>query len=114
MVSKRMRRSYSEACHGSSAHVRTYRVSIAISTVRIEFSSFVSSSDVHSGKVTSSSHLDIVRCLEPVGAVDRALRDRARAMSLSCAPCDFHSLAISDGLTRRLREFDNQHGTGAG
>jgi len=51
-----------------SENEASLRVSSGIVTVRVEFSSRVASRDTNLGKVSNASDLDIVGCLDEMGA----------------------------------------------
>lgn len=50
-------------------------------TMRIQFSTLVPSLDVHLRKVTMTRNLDVLRGLEEVGTMDRAVRNQARTVA---------------------------------
>jgi len=81
-------------------HETADRVSIAISTMRVQFTTFVSGRNVQVREVTNTSNLHEVRRLDEVCAGDGAVGNQAGAVAILHAPGDFKSLCIANRRRR--------------
>lgn len=60
--------------------------------MRIQLSSRIALWNANLGKVAITGDLNVVRCFNPVGADDGAVRDQTGAVTVLQAPCDLISL----------------------
>lgn len=83
-------------------------VTVAIRTMRIQFTSLIAGCDVHRGEVSCTGDLRIVRCDEVVGAVNGAVGNRTRAVTGSGAPRYFNALRVTDRLSGSRRSPETE------
>jgi len=74
----------------------SYRVSIAVSTMRIKLTTSIASLNVDLCKITDSSNLHVVFRLNKMSAGDGSIRDQPSTMARFRAPCDLFSLCFAD------------------
>lgn len=72
------------------------RVSIPIRTMRIEFTSRITSRNVHTGELAYTSNLDIVWCLDKVDAFETAVGDGTSTATRSSAVGNFNTFSVAD------------------
>ena len=77
-------------------HQSSNRVPHSGRAVRVQFTTLVAFGDVHARQVADAGDLDEVRGLDEGDAVDRAVRDEARAVAVLQAPRDFDLLGVAD------------------
>jgi len=76
------------------------RVAVAISTMGVEFSSIILCLDVHLGKIANAGNLYVVWRLDEMNTLERSVGHSPGATTRFCAPSDFVTLGITDGLGR--------------
>jgi len=65
---------------------------IAICTVRVQFSSGITSGNVYLGQIADTSDLDEIRSLDKMSAANRPVRNQPSAIAALETPCDFDTL----------------------
>ena len=78
-------------------HNTTQRVTTKISTVRIQFTSVISSGNVDVDLIYKTNDLNVVRGLEILKTSDRTSRNKTCAVTRLCTPGNFLAFCISNG-----------------
>lgn len=83
------------------------RVTVSISSVRVELSSIVASRDVHLGEFTGTSNLNVLLSPGEVNSGEGSFGNQTSSVSSFGAPSDFVTFGISDSsLGRRTPETE--------
>jgi len=81
---------------GVAEHKTANRVPVAISTVRIQFSSLVALLNIDLSEITNTSDLNVVRSANEMHALKGSVRNDTCASTALSAPCNFFPLCIAD------------------
>lgn len=87
----------------ASENQASMRVTQAISTMRIELSSFIPLRNIHLGKVAPASNLNIIRSLDEVRTLDRPIWNKPSAIAGLGTPRHDNLLDLSDGRILAIR-----------
>jgi len=84
-----------------SKYQSTNGVTVTVGTVGIEFTTRITLGDVNFGKVTHTSHLDIIGRLDEMDTLQGSIRNRPGSPTRFSAPSYFLALSVPDGTDTR-------------